>query len=67
MLDFVTRDFKKLLVWEIFGVEFSKVDIYIVDGIFIRFFRIIKFRDDKNWENVTDLFRFRVSNNFWLI
>lgn len=67
MLDFVTRDFKKLLVWEIFGVEFSKVDIYIVDGIFIRFFRIIKFRDDKNWENVTDLFRLRVSNNFWLI
>lgn len=67
MLDFVTRDFKKLLVWEIFGVEFSKVDIYIVDGIFIRFFRIIKFRDDKNWENVTDLYRFRVSNNFWLI
>lgn len=67
MLDFVTRDFKRLLVWEIFGVEFSKVDIYIVDGIFIRFFRIIKFRDDKNWENVTDLFRFRVSNNFWLI
>lgn len=67
MLDFVIRDFKKLLVWEIFGVEFSKVDIYIVDGIFIRFFRIIKFRDDKNWENVTDLFRFRVSNNFWLI
>lgn len=67
MLDFVTRDFKKLLVWEIFGVEFSKVDIYIVDGIFIRFFRIIKFRDDKNWENVIDLYRFRVSNNFWLI
>lgn len=64
--DFVTRDPKKSPVWEISGAEFSKADIHTADGISIRFPRITKFRDDKNWENATDLPRLRVSNNPWL-
>lgn len=57
--DFVTRDPKKSPVWEISGAEFSKADIHTADGISIRFPRITKFRDDKNWENATDLPRLR--------
>lgn len=61
--DCVTRDPKKSPVWKISGAEFSKADIHTADGISIRFPRITKFRDDKNWENATDLPRLRVSHN----
>ena len=53
--DFVTRDPKKSPVWEISGAEFSKADIHTAGGISIRFPRITKFRDDKNWQNATDV------------
>ncbi|XP_061196299.1 DNA ligase 3-like [Saccostrea echinata] len=57
--DFVARDPKKSPVWEISGAEFSKADIHTADGISIRFPRITKFRDDKTWENATDLPRLK--------
>jgi DNA ligase-3 len=47
-------------VWEISGAEFSKADIHTAGGISIRFPRITKFRDDKNWQNATDLPRLKV-------
>lgn len=58
--DFVTRDPKKSPVWEISGAEFSKADIHTAGGISIRFPRITNFRDDKNWQNATDLPRLKV-------
>lgn len=33
--DFIVLDLKKVVVWEIIGVEFFKLEVYIVDGIFI--------------------------------
>ncbi|XP_071109964.1 DNA ligase 3-like [Haliotis cracherodii] len=58
--DFVVTDPKKAPVWEIIGAEFSKAEVHTADGISIRFPRIQKFRDDKNWENATDLPRLKV-------
>lgn len=58
--DFVVVDPKKAPVWEIIGAEFSKADIHTADGISIRFPRIQKFRDDKTWEEATDLPRLQV-------
>ena len=47
-------------VWEIIGAEFSKAEIHTADGISIRFPRVQKFRDDKGWEEATDLPRLKV-------
>lgn len=47
-------------MWEIIGVEFSKLIIYIVVGILIRFFCVIWIRDDKDWKIVNDLLYLRV-------
>ncbi|KAK6175663.1 hypothetical protein SNE40_014070 [Patella caerulea] len=57
--DFVVADPKKAPVWEIIGAEFSKAEIHTADGISIRFPRVQKIRDDKNWENATDLPRLK--------
>ena len=53
--DFVVKDPKKSPVWEITGAEFSKADIHTADGISIRFPRVTKIRDDKDWKTATSL------------
>jgi DNA ligase-3 len=59
--DFVVRDPKISPIWEIMGAEFSKAEVHTADGISIRFPRIAKVRDDKTWENATDVPRLKVS------
>ncbi|XP_023023992.2 DNA ligase 3 [Leptinotarsa decemlineata] len=53
--DFVARDPKKQPVWEITGAEFTQHDVHTADGISIRFPRVTRIRDDKNWETATNL------------
>ena len=53
--DFVVKDPKKSPIWEITGAEFSKADIHTADGISIRFPRVTKIRDDKDWKTATSL------------
>lgn len=47
-------------VWEITGAEFSKSESHTADGISIRFPRVTKIRDDKDWKTATDLPRLKV-------
>ncbi|XP_026686456.1 DNA ligase 3-like [Diaphorina citri] len=42
-------------VWEISGAEFSQAEIHTADGISIRFPRVTKIRDDKDWKTATNL------------
>ncbi|KAF6021646.1 LIG3 [Bugula neritina] len=58
--DFITKDPKDSQVWEITGAEFSKSDIHTADGISIRFPRVTKIRDDKDWKTATDLPRLKL-------
>lgn len=51
--DFIAIDPKKQPVWEITGTEFTKSPTHTASGISIRFPRITKIRDDKNWETAT--------------
>ena len=53
--DFVVKDPKNSPVWEITGAEFSKADLHTADGISIRFPRVTKIRDDKDWKTSTSL------------
>ena len=48
-------------VWEITGAEFSKSTAHTAGGISIRFPRVTRIRDDKDWTNATDLERLKVS------
>lgn len=47
--------FQKAPVWEITGAEFSKSTVHTANGISIRFPRVTRIRDDKDWETATDL------------
>jgi len=47
-------------VWEITGAEFSNSNIHTARGISIRFPRVTRIRDDKDWSNATDLQRLEV-------
>ncbi|XP_071147828.1 DNA ligase 3-like [Mytilus edulis] len=58
--DFVVKDPKKSPIWEIMGAEFSQSSAHTADGISIRFPRISKVRDDKTWENATDVPRLKI-------
>lgn len=58
--DFVVKDPKKAPVWEVTGTEFSKSEAHTAEGISIRFPRCTKMRDDKSWEEATDLERLKV-------
>ena len=58
--DLVVEDPKKAPVWEITGTEFSKSEAHTADGISIRFPRVTKIRNDKTWENATDLDRLKL-------
>lgn len=53
--DFIIRDPEKAPVWEITGAEFSKSEMHTADGISIRFPRMTRIRDDKDWKTATNL------------
>ncbi|XP_014663885.1 PREDICTED: DNA ligase 3-like [Priapulus caudatus] len=57
--DFVISDPKVAPVWEIVGAEFSKSESHTADGISIRFPRVTRIRDDKDWETATNLNQLR--------
>ncbi|XP_030601943.1 DNA ligase 3 [Archocentrus centrarchus] len=63
--DFIIRDPEKAPVWEITGAEFSKSEMHTADGISIRFPRMTRIRDDKDWKSATNLHQlkelFRIS------
>lgn len=58
--DFVVADPKCAPIWEITGTEFSKSDAHTADGISIRFPRVTKIRDDKDWKTATNLPRLKI-------
>uniref|UniRef100_A0A8C5HR93 DNA ligase n=2 Tax=Gouania willdenowi TaxID=441366 RepID=A0A8C5HR93_GOUWI len=53
--DFIIRDPERAPVWEITGAEFSKSEMHTADGISIRFPRMTRIRDDKDWKTATNL------------
>ncbi|KAL0481852.1 ligase [Acrasis kona] len=52
--DFIIRDPKNTVVWEVSGAEFTKTDHHTSEYS-IRFPRVTKIRDDKEVEDATDL------------
>ncbi|XP_038060939.1 DNA ligase 3-like [Patiria miniata] len=57
--DFVVKDPKKAPVWEIMGAEFTSSDNHTAGGISIRFPRVSRFRDDKDWQTANNLDRLK--------
>ncbi|RDD44029.1 DNA ligase 3 [Trichoplax sp. H2] len=57
--DFIVTDPKTAPVWEITGAEFSQSTVHTADGISIRFPRVTRIRDDKDWTNATNLDRLK--------
>ncbi|XP_033641965.1 DNA ligase 3-like [Asterias rubens] len=55
--DFVVKDPKKSPVWEIMGAEFTQSESHTAGGISIRFPRVSRFRDDKDWHSANNLDR----------
>ncbi|XP_077596050.1 DNA ligase 3 [Stigmatopora nigra] len=53
--DFLIRIPEQAPVWEITGAEFSKSEMHTADGISIRFPRMTRIRDDKDWKSATNL------------
>lgn len=53
--DFVAADPKNQPVWEITGTELTKANLHTADGISVRFPRVTKIRDDKDWKTATNL------------
>ena len=53
--DFVVQDPQSSQVWEVTGAEFTKNNVHTAHGISIRFPRVTKIRDDKDWETATSL------------
>ncbi|VDK79427.1 unnamed protein product [Litomosoides sigmodontis] len=53
--DFIVTNPKEAPVWEITGAEFTRSDKHTASGISIRFPRVTRIRDDKNWETATSL------------
>ncbi|KAM9788912.1 DNA ligase 3 [Neosynchiropus ocellatus] len=53
--DFIIRNPEEAPVWEITGAEFSKSEMHTADGISIRFPRMTRVRDDKDWKTATNL------------
>jgi len=48
-------------VWEISGAEFSQAEVHTANGISIRFPRVTKIRNDKDWKTATSLTELQVS------
>ncbi|KJH42803.1 ATP-dependent DNA ligase domain protein [Dictyocaulus viviparus] len=59
--DFVVVDPEKAPVWEITGAEFSRSDKHTAAGISIRFPRVTRIRDDKDWKTATNLSELEVA------
>uniref|UniRef100_A0A7N8XQ85 DNA ligase n=1 Tax=Mastacembelus armatus TaxID=205130 RepID=A0A7N8XQ85_9TELE len=57
--DFIIRNPEQAPVWEITGAEFSKSEMHTADGISIRFPRMTRIRDDKDWKSATNLHQLR--------
>ncbi|CAG9537991.1 unnamed protein product [Cercopithifilaria johnstoni] len=53
--DFIVVDPKEAPIWEITGAEFTRSDKHTASGISIRFPRVTKIRDDKDWKTATNL------------
>lgn len=53
--DFVAKDPRKMPVWEVTGAEFTQNQVHTADGISIRFPRVTRIRDDKDWATATSL------------
>ncbi|XP_063975698.1 DNA ligase 3 [Diachasmimorpha longicaudata] len=53
--DLIARDPKKQPVWEITGAEFTNQGVHTAEGISIRFPRVTRIRDDKDWATATSL------------
>ena len=53
--DFVAVDPKNSPVWEITGAEFTRNQVHTADGISIRFPRVTRERNDKDWMTATSL------------
>lgn len=58
--DYVFPVLQKAPVWEITGAEFSKSEMHTADGISIRFPRMTRIRDDKDWKSATNLHQLKV-------
>jgi len=57
MPDYLVKDPLTSAVWEITGAEFSQSSMHTAGGLSIRFPRVTKVRDDKDWRTATDLTR----------
>jgi DNA ligase-3 len=57
--DLIVADPKKAPVWEITGAEFSQSSTHTAGGISIRFPRVTRIRDDKDWSTATELERLK--------
>lgn len=55
---------QKAPVWEITGAEFSQSSTHTANGISIRFPRVTRIRNDKDWQTATDLDRLNVSTAY---
>ena len=53
-------------IWEITGAEFTSSNLHTAGGISIRFPRVTRIRDDKDWTDATDLERLKVCYNIQL-
>ncbi|KPJ02421.1 DNA ligase 3 [Papilio xuthus] len=53
--DFIAKDPKNQPVWEITGTELTKANLHTADGISVRFPRVTRIRDDKDWKTATNL------------
>lgn len=60
LLLFVFPLLQQAPVWEITGAEFSKSEMHTADGISIRFPRMTRIRDDKDWKTATNLHQLKV-------
>ena len=58
--DFIIKDPKQAPCWEITGAEFSKSTTHTADGISIRFPRVTRIRNDKNYMSATTLQELKV-------
>jgi len=54
---------QKMPVWEISGAEFSQAEVHTANGISIRFPRVTKIRNDKDWKTATSLTELQVSRD----
>ncbi|XP_062499383.1 DNA ligase 3-like [Corticium candelabrum] len=58
--DLVSADPKQSPVWEITGAEFSKSTTHTASNISIRFPRVTRIRDDKDWATATNIDELKV-------